>query len=121
MQIFSAPYFSSGNFGHCHMLTYSVHQSAIQKMAALKECSSISAWLVYDVSKKRKMVAYQKSGRAIQWVFPPTLQLRHSIHKVSNYQHPMNIKNRHYKCRYQDKITENNIYISRKVETAMIR
>ena len=80
-----------GNSGLLWIPTYSIHQSAIQKMGALRECSNISVWLIYGVgvSKENKSPAYQKSRREIQRVFALTLQLRHSTRKVLNYQHPV--------------------------------
>lgn len=83
-----------------HQPTCSKHQSAIQKMGALRECSNIFVWLIYAVrvSEENSLTVYQKSGRAIQRVFALTLQPRHSIHKELNYQHPVALKDAHKKA-----------------------
>jgi hypothetical protein len=70
------------------MPTYLIHQSVVQKMEVLKECSNISEWLIYNVLKKSRMVACQKSEIAIQMAFGLVLQPKHNTHKVLNCQNP---------------------------------
>lgn len=91
LQIFSTnhPSLWEGTQHYYKLPTCSIHQSATQKMGALRECSNIFVWLIYGVSKKSWMPAYPKSWKAIQRVYALALQLRHNTHKGLNYQHPM--------------------------------